>query len=583
MCCRREIRRSLASAASRAPSKFYERWTLRPTRNIRSRSAPPSRQQWPSTRRSPRGDPDDQRGRRQRLDPELRAPNNQISYRLHSAGGLDEYFTVNEQNGLITLARPVDAFADEKITLKIEASDRGDPAQTSMTNVVVTVEPTQSAVIPEGHTFLNRPSDNQIQFSLRNYTSSVSESVRPPHLVQVLSVTNKPEDTRFVICQIVSGNYRGAFGVTAGNDGNCELRTQMELDRESVERYLLNVTVSADGQTDFALVSVTVLDVNDNVPRFQYDNDLGIATYFAGVASDAGAFARVMTVKAEDADLGNSSVVQYSLDTLAVHHKYFNVSQYGEITTRQSMPAILQKQRINFFEIRVSACDSPVTGQKLCSKADVVINVIGESHRFKMITHGLNPQQLKSHEKDIIRALRQFAGACTLISVEKMAEHTNSAEQQPRTDIYFYAVNPTTRKICRKNEFRRLFDPSSVSMIAGKVQPWFRLDKIAEDAPNDDRTPGGPLAASWKAAGYVLVALAALIILGAALAICCVCVHNNKFKVSQRSMHAYPNPLRTAFQSAYGAVGHHLPAQPAAAQQQRRQDLRDADAGNADH
>ncbi|CAJ0929158.1 unnamed protein product, partial [Mesorhabditis belari] len=489
------------------------------------------------------------------FDQDRDEPNNRLRYRLHSAGGLEQYFSVNEHNGLVTLARPVDAFADEKITLKIEASDEGEPAQTSMTNVVVSVESTQSSVIPDTHTFLNKPKDGQIQFSLRNYTSSVSESVRPPYLVQVLSVTNKPEDTRFIICNIASGNYRGAFGVTAGNDGNCELRTQMELDRETVERYLLNVTVTAGSQMDFALVSVTVLDTNDNVPRFQYDNDLGISTYFAGVASDAGAFTRVLTVKAEDSDLGNSSVVQYSLDTLAVHHKYFNVSQYGEITTRQSMPAILQKQRINFFEIRVSACDSPISGQKLCSKADVVINVISDNHRFKMITHGLNPQQLKSHEKDILRALRQFAGACTLISVEKMAEHTNSADHQPRTDIYFYAVNPTSRKICKKHEFRRLFDPTSVSMVAGKVQPWFRLEKIVEDTPNEGRNHGGPLEASWKAAGYVLVGLAALIILGAALAICCVCVHNNKFKVSQRAMHSYPTPYAPHAKMPMGTMG----------------------------
>lgn len=49
--------------------------------------------------------------------------------------------------------------------------------------------------------------------------------------------------------------------------------------------------------------------------------------------------------------------------------------------------------------VQVSACDSPITGQQLCAKADVVINVITEAHRFRMVTSGLNPQQLRAHEK----------------------------------------------------------------------------------------------------------------------------------------------------------------------------------------
>uniref|UniRef100_A0A158R3A5 Protocadherin-15 (inferred by orthology to a human protein) n=1 Tax=Nippostrongylus brasiliensis TaxID=27835 RepID=A0A158R3A5_NIPBR len=317
-----------------------------------------------------------------------REPNNRIRYRLVSAGGLENYFAVNPDTGLITLALQVDAFAGEKITLRIEASDSGVPSQSSMTSVLIDIVATAS---------------------------------------QVLSVNNKPADTRFVSCNIISGNYRGAFSITAGSDGNCELRTQMELDRESVERYLLNVTVTAGSETDFALVSITVLDVNDNVPRFIYDNDLGLTTYFAGVSSTAGAFTRVLTVKAEDADLGNSSVVNYSLDPLSMHSKYFTVSPTGEISTKQSMTQLLQKSRISSFEIRVTACDSPIAGQQLCSKADIVINVITEAHRFRMITTGLNPQQLRAHEKDyqemvvlvlvglaVLIAIGAVVGICTV-------------------------------------------------------------------------------------------------------------------------------------------------------------------------
>ncbi|WKY03743.1 hypothetical protein Q1695_005028 [Nippostrongylus brasiliensis] len=485
------------------------------------------------------------------FDQDREEPNNRIRYRLVSAGGLESYFAVNPDTGLITLALQVDAFAGEKITLRIEASDSGVPSQSSMTSVLIDIVATTSQVIPNGTPFSNRPSEGALQFSLRNYTASVSESVRPPNLVQVLSVNNKPADTRFVSCNIISGNYRGAFSITAGSDGNCELRTQMELDRETVERYLLNVTVTAGSETDFALVSITVLDVNDNVPRFIYDNDLGLTTYFAGVSSTAGAFTRVLTVKAEDADLGNSSVVNYSLDPLSMHSKYFTVSPTGEISTKQSMTQLLQKSRISSFEIRVTACDSPIAGQQLCSKADIVINVITEAHRFRMITTGLNPQQLRAHEKDMIKTVRQFTNKCTLLSIESMIEQS-SADNQIRTDVYWYAVDPSTKKICKRPEYGKLFESASVEMVAGKVQPWFRLENIVEDVEEDGGASSGILPNNWRSASIMLVGLAVLIAIGAVVGICTVCVFWSRYKTSQHSVHSfnphgYPQKLGTVY------------------------------------
>ncbi|PIC36491.1 hypothetical protein B9Z55_015461 [Caenorhabditis nigoni] len=486
-------------------------------------------------------------------------PNNRIRYRLLSAGGLEAHFNVNAESGLITLARPIDAFAGEKITLRIEGADSGMPPLSSTTTVLINVVTTSSHLIPDASPVSNTPNEGELQFSLRNYTASVSEAVRPPHLVQVLSVMNKPADTRFIICNIVSGNYRGAFGVTAGNDGNCELRTQMELDRETVERYLLNVTVTAGSQTDYALVSITVLDVNDNVPRFVYDSDLGLTTYFGAVSSVANAFTRVLTVKAEDADLGNSSLVNYALDPLSAHSKYFSISPFGEISTKQSMSTILSRNRLQFFEFRVSACDSPISGQQLCSKADVVVNVIGSTNRFKMIIYGLNPQQLKKHEKDLVKSIRQFTGSCNLLTIEKMIEHT-AIENQIRTDIYWYAVNPTTKKICKKQDIRKLFETSNVQLIAGKVQPWFRLERISEDAGEEGGMSGagGILSTNWKTSNILLLILAVAIALGAIIALCAVCVFWSRYKTAQRNAsnfsHSYPQKLGPIYHPSMAGI-----------------------------
>ncbi|VDL67714.1 unnamed protein product [Nippostrongylus brasiliensis] len=123
-----------------------------------------------------------------------------------------------------------------------------------------------------------------------------------------------------------------------------------------------------------------------------------------------------------------------------MHSKYFTVSPTGEISTKQSMTQLLQKSRISSFEIRVTACDSPIAGQQLCSKADIVINVITEAHRFRMITTGLNPQQLRAHEKDMIKTVRQFTNKCTLLSIESMIEQSSADNQVTKLLGYLHTL-----------------------------------------------------------------------------------------------------------------------------------------------
>uniref|UniRef100_A0A1I7ZKE7 Cadherin domain-containing protein n=1 Tax=Steinernema glaseri TaxID=37863 RepID=A0A1I7ZKE7_9BILA len=478
------------------------------------------------------------------FDQDRDEPNNKISYNLVSMDNMDSYFSVNEENGLVTLIRSAAEFVGQTITLRIEAWDHGEHPDKGQTIVLVAVEPAESKLIDKNpHQFTSNPSKGSVQFSLRNYTASVAEGLRPPHLVQVLSVLYKPDDSRFIMCSIVSGNFRGAFAVSPGPDGNCELRTNIALDRESVERYLLNVTVTSGAQTDFAFVSITVLDVNDNTPTFVYDNDLQLPMYFAGISSTAPALARVITVKAEDADLGNSSVVKYSLDPMLVDSKYFSINQFGEISAKQSMSHVISKNRRNFFELKAVACDSPVTGQTYCSKADVIVNLINDLHRFVTTIKGIPPQQFRNHEPDVIKTLRQFTGRCTLLGLEKMRDYSSPYDGQMMTDVYWYAVNPSTKKICRKQEYKKLFDRSTKDLVAGKLRPWFILETISDTLhsnsdSNYEKTSLIP--SDWKISSTIVIVLGLAIALIALIAIILLCICYTRYK-SSRSIHGYPD------------------------------------------
>ncbi|KHN81611.1 Protocadherin Fat 4 [Toxocara canis] len=480
------------------------------------------------------------------FDQDRDEPNNKVRYRLVNANGFEDYFSVSPDNGVIALKKKVDFVdSDQKIMLTVEAADEGRPTQSSETIVVIGIERQNGEPTTEStseSSVLSPPRD-ALQFSLRNYTTTVSEAVRPPHLFQVLPVTNKPTDTRFIACTITSGNNRGAFGISTGNDGNCELRTQMELDREDVEHYLLNVTVASGEQSDFALVGVTVVDDNDNVPKFVFENGLSLPIYFGGVASNAPAFTRVVRVRAQDVDTGNNSEIVYSLDEDSPHSKFFSISRLGEIETKMSMAQLENVNRKSSFELKARACDSPWTGEVLCSKADIIISVIRDVHRFVVRVAGAELQQINSREKEIAKALRQFTGPCSILNIEKIEERPEKHNGQNSYDIYWYAVNPTTRRICRKREFSGLFNGETSATLTGKLRPWLKLDRIIEDVrvENEFNQHSDVFPSGFKTASVALIAIAIAIAVGALAGMCAICICYSRYKGKQRSIHSYPS------------------------------------------
>ncbi|EFN78561.1 Protein dachsous, partial [Harpegnathos saltator] len=115
--------------------------------------------------------------------------------------------------------------------------------------------------------------------------------------------------------EIASGNHGDVFRLSQhrGRDGvlYLDLQSSGSLDREARSRYHL-VIEALDGGTpplrSSLRVNVTVQDVNDNPPTFNQTR------YVASVPENATVGTAVLTVNATDADAGENSRIEYSIN-----------------------------------------------------------------------------------------------------------------------------------------------------------------------------------------------------------------------------------------------------------------------------
>lgn len=282
-------------------------------------------------------------------------PNANILYRLLEGpgGSPSEVFEIDPRSGVIRTRGPVDREEVESYKLIVEASDQGrDPGPRSSTAVVfLSVED---------------DNDNAPQFSEKRYVVQVREDVTPG--APVLRVTASDRDkgsNALVHYSIMSGNARGQFYLDAQTGA---LDVVSPLDYETTKEYTLRIRAQDGGRPPLSnvsgLVTVQVLDINDNAPIF-------VSTPFqATVLESVPLGYLVLHVQAIDADAGENARLEYSL--AGVGHDFPFTINNG--TGWISVAAELDREEVDFYSFGVEARDHGTPA--LTASASVSVTIL---------------------------------------------------------------------------------------------------------------------------------------------------------------------------------------------------------------
>uniref|UniRef100_A0A8C2T9U6 Cadherin EGF LAG seven-pass G-type receptor 2 n=1 Tax=Coturnix japonica TaxID=93934 RepID=A0A8C2T9U6_COTJA len=280
-------------------------------------------------------------------------PNANVLYRLLNAGGDNEVFEIDPRSGVIRTRGPVDREAVEAFELLVEATDQGqEPGPRSSTATVrIAVED---------------DNDNAPQFSQKRYVVQVPEDVAPNTAVLSVTATDRDKGSNAAVhYSIVSGNTRGHFYIDA-QTGALDVVTP--LDYEANKEFTLRIRAQDGGRPPLSnisgLVTVQVLDVNDNAPIF-------VSTPFqATVLENVPLGYSVIHVQAIDADSGDNARLAYTLLEAGAGFPFAINNSTGWIVVASE----LDREAVDFYSFGVEAQDhgSP----PMASSASVSVTIL---------------------------------------------------------------------------------------------------------------------------------------------------------------------------------------------------------------
>uniref|UniRef100_A0A667ZZJ2 Cadherin EGF LAG seven-pass G-type receptor 1 n=1 Tax=Myripristis murdjan TaxID=586833 RepID=A0A667ZZJ2_9TELE len=399
--------------------------------------------------------------------------NAKVHYSIIS-GNIKGQFYIHSPTGVIDVINPLDYEMIREYNLRIKAQDGGRPPLINGTGMVVV------QVVDVN--------DNAPMFVSTPFQATVLENVAIGYSVIHIQAIDADSGENARLEYRLTDTTPG-FPFTINNSTGW-ITVSIELDRETTEFYTFGVEARDHGipvMTSSASISITVLDVNDNVPTFTEK------IYSLKINEDALVGTSVLTVTAVDRDV--NSVVTYQISSGNTRNRFAITSQSGGGLITLALPLDYKQERQ--YVLTVTASD----GTRY-DTAQVFINVT-DANTHRPVFQSANYQVMISEDRPVgstvvvISATDEDTGENARITYVmednvpqfKIDPDTGAITTQMEID-YEDQVSYTLAIIARDNGIPQKSDTTYVEIMildANDNAPQFLRDMyqgtVLEDAP----------------------------------------------------------------------------------------------------
>ena len=306
-----------------------------------------------------------------------------VTYSIHPDNA--SRFSIDANGALMTTNLAFDFETDPtELTVLVLARDGGSPSLMSSATVTVTLQD-QNEFSPV--------------FNMDLMQVNVSESVPPFSTILELDVTDADAGSAGVILYALTDSNTLASPLSI-NNATGEVFLTTSLDREAVDMYIVTIQASnplvTPSLSSMLILTINVLDINDNAPVFAQREYTGAITTSFNIGDV------VLTVTAQDADIGPNGDIEYSItDTNGL----FNIS-----STSGTIVLASELTTTGIFTFTVSASDQG--DAPLSSSAAVSVSVIQPTEvRFSQEGAGFLLDQASATMRDFGFFVDSFTGA----------------------------------------------------------------------------------------------------------------------------------------------------------------------------
>uniref|UniRef100_A0A665UN14 Protocadherin gamma-C3 n=1 Tax=Echeneis naucrates TaxID=173247 RepID=A0A665UN14_ECHNA len=233
--------------------------------------------------------------------------------------------------------------------------------------------------------------DNSPSFPWSEFNLDITESAAPGSCFPLESAQDQDVGSNSLRSYQLSANEHFVLNIQTRNDGSkfAELVLDTPLDREQQKKHEMVLTAYDGGSPErsgTALITITVLDANDNVPVFDR------SVYRASLVENAPWGTLVLKLNATDLDEGSNGEVTYAFSGHAPLkvRELFSVDPYtGEIRVK----GIVDFEKASVYELYVQAKDRGPSAVAVHSKVLVDILDVNDNAPEVILTSVSTPVQ----------------------------------------------------------------------------------------------------------------------------------------------------------------------------------------------